>query len=69
MMRTYVFVVEGTPGPLVTAAFEEFTVTGADGGRIWLRGTLRDDAELHGVLHRLQLLGLTIVEVRRLEED
>jgi hypothetical protein len=31
-----------------------------------LRGAVRDQAELHGLLHRVQALGLEIVEVRRL---
>jgi hypothetical protein len=31
-----------------------------------LSGSVRDQAELHGVLHRVQALGLEIVEVRSL---
>ena len=31
-----------------------------------LHGPVRDQAELHGLLHRLQALGLELVEVRRL---
>jgi hypothetical protein len=31
-----------------------------------LSGSARDQAELHGLLHRVQALGLEIVEVRRL---
>jgi hypothetical protein len=31
-----------------------------------LSGSVRDQAELHGLLHRVQALGLEIVEVRRL---
>jgi hypothetical protein len=33
-----------------------------------LHGPVRDQAELHGLLHRLQALGLELVEVRRLPE-
>ena len=33
-----------------------------------LRGSVRDQAELHGLLHRVQALGLEIVEVRRLPQ-
>ncbi len=31
-----------------------------------LHGTIRDQAELHGILERVQSLGLELVEVRRL---
>ena len=34
-----------------------------------LHGPVRDQAELHGLLHRLQSLGLELVEVRRLPES
>jgi hypothetical protein len=33
-----------------------------------LHGPVRDQAELHGLLHRIQALGLELVEVRRLPE-
>jgi hypothetical protein len=33
-----------------------------------LRGSVRDQAELHGLLHQVKALGLEIVEVRRLPE-
>jgi hypothetical protein len=33
-----------------------------------LHGPVRDQAELHGLLHRLQALGLELIEVRRLPE-
>ena len=34
-----------------------------------LHGPVRDQAELHGLLRRLQSLGLELVEVRRLPES
>jgi hypothetical protein len=34
-----------------------------------LHGPVRDQAELHGLLHRLQALGLELIEVRRLPES
>lgn len=34
-----------------------------------LHGPVRDQAELHGLLHRIQALGLELVEVRRLPES
>jgi hypothetical protein len=33
-----------------------------------LHGPVRDQAELHGLLRRLQSLGLELIEVRRLPE-
>ena len=33
-----------------------------------MRGELRDQAELHGLLDRIQSLGLELLEVRRLED-
>jgi hypothetical protein len=33
-----------------------------------LHGPVRDQAELHGLLHRVQALGLELVEVRRLPD-
>ena len=34
-----------------------------------LHGPVRDQAELHGLLRRLQSLGLELIEVRRLPES
>jgi hypothetical protein len=34
-----------------------------------LHGPVRDQAELHGLLHRLQSLGLELIEVRRLPDS
>jgi hypothetical protein len=34
-----------------------------------LHGPIRDQAELHGLLRRLQSLGLELIEVRRLPES
>ena len=34
-----------------------------------LHGPVRDQAELHGLLHRLQALGLELIEVRRLPAE
>ncbi len=33
-----------------------------------LHGPIRDQAELHGLLHRVQALGLELIEVRRLPD-
>lgn len=62
-MARYAIVVSGTSSPLVRAAFMSFDIEGLGGGRIRLVGTVPDEAALHGVLHRLQDLGLSIVDL------
>jgi hypothetical protein len=49
------------------AAFPELSVTDSPSGTV-LFGPVRDDAELHGILSRVQLLGLTILDVHRLPD-
>jgi hypothetical protein len=48
-------------------AFHEFSVSDGTPGTV-LYGEVRDDAELHGILSRLQLLGVTILDVHRLPD-
>jgi hypothetical protein len=49
------------------ASFPELRVTESSSGTV-LYGPVRDDAELHGILSRLQLLGLSILDVHRLPD-
>jgi hypothetical protein len=49
------------------AAFPELSATGGNAGTV-LFGHVRDDAELHGILSRLQLLGLDILDMHRLPD-
>ena len=49
------------------AAFEEFEVAEVPVETV-LSGVLADQAALHGLLERIQSLGLELVEVRRLAE-
>lgn len=48
-------------------AFHELSVVDSPPGTV-LYGAVRDDAELHGLLSRLQLLGVTILDVHRLPD-
>ena len=48
-------------------AFEDLTASVESGGTV-LRGPVRDQAALYGLLDRVQSLGLELVEVRRLPE-
>ena len=43
--------------------FEGFTLTHEDNGTTTLRGTVRDQAELHGLLDKIRDLGTTLVSV------
>jgi hypothetical protein len=49
------------------AAFPELSVSDGAPGTV-LYGPVRDDAELHGILARLQLFGLTLLDVHRLPD-
>ena len=58
--------VKGRLSDAVTNAFEDFTAS-MKPAETTLRGEIRDQSELHGLLDQLQSLGLELIEVRRLE--
>jgi hypothetical protein len=60
--------VKGRLSDTVTDAFEDFT-TSVKPAETVMRGAVRDQSELHGVLDRLQSLGLELIEVRRLSDE
>jgi hypothetical protein len=49
--------------------FDGLSVANLDGGEALLRGSLADQAALHGVLARLHALNLTLLGLRRLAPD
>ena len=59
---TYVITVRGVTGPAVRAAFDDVAVSVA-GDTTALRSAGADQAALHGLLRRIQDLGLDVVEV------
>jgi hypothetical protein len=61
----YEFRIKGRLSDSMTEAFEDFT-TSVKPAETIVRGDLRDQAELHGVLERIRSLGLELIEVRRL---
>jgi hypothetical protein len=52
----------------VTEIFEDFS-SSLEPAETVIRGPIRDQAELHGVLRRIQSLGLELVELRRLPDS
>ena len=58
--------VKGRLSDTVTGAFEDFTAS-VKPAETTLRGEIRDQAELHGLLEQIQSLGLELIEVKRLE--
>ena len=52
-----------------SASFDEVTVQHTDDGQTVLSGALPDQTALHGVLMRIRDLGLTLVEVKRIEHS
>jgi hypothetical protein len=57
--------VRGRLSDRVTETFEDFNATLKPAETV-MRGPVRDQAELHGLLDRIQSLGLELIEVRRL---
>jgi hypothetical protein len=60
--------IKGRLSDTVTGAFEEFTAAVKPAETV-MRGEVRDQSELHGVLNQIQSLGLELIEVRRLPEQ
>ena len=57
--------VKGRLSDTVTGVFEDFTASVKPAETI-MRGPVRDQSELQGLLARIQSLGLELIEVRRL---
>ena len=60
--------IKGRLSDSLSGAFEDFTLAMRPAETI-MRGELRDQSELHGVLDQIQLLGLELVEVRQIDQD
>jgi hypothetical protein len=65
--RTYRVIVEGELSDDLAFAFPEVALTRADGCTA-LTGTVRDQAELLGLLRRTSDLGLTLLEARAIDD-
>jgi hypothetical protein len=58
--------IKGRLSDSLSGAFEDFSATLQPAETV-MRGEVRDQSELHGVLDRIQSLGLELIEVRRIE--
>lgn len=65
MSATYEIRLRGRVTDWLLAEFEGMTATVETTGTV-LRGEIADQAALHGLLDRIQALGLELIEVRRI---
>lgn len=65
--RQYRLVVEGELSDRVVGAFEGMTLTREEGNTV-LEGTVRDQAELEGLLRRVSDFGLTLLSATAIGE-
>ena len=68
MTETYEIAFRGEPGPVTRAAFPEFEL-GCEKGLTVFRGEFVDQAGLHGVIERVNSLGLELVDVRHIADN
>ena len=59
--------IKGRLSDSLSCAFEDFTSSVRPAETI-MRGEIRDQSELHGLLDQIQSLGLELIEVRKLEK-
>ena len=65
--RTYRLIVEGELGDDLALAFPGMALSRAEGSTA-LTGTVRDQAELQGLLRRTSDFGLTLLEARAIDD-
>jgi hypothetical protein len=58
--------VNGRLSDSMSGVFEDFTAS-VRPAETTLRGEIRDQSELHGLLEQIQSLGLELIEVKRLD--
>ena len=65
---TYEFRIKGRLSDSMKDSFQEFSAAVKPAETV-VRGEVRDQAELHGVLEQIRSLGLELLEVRRVGND
>jgi hypothetical protein len=60
--------IKGRLSDSLSGAFEDFTASVKPAETV-MRGQLRDQSELHGLLDRIQSLGLELIEVRKIDDN
>ena len=68
-MARYEITVDTVVGPLTEAALDDFEIHGMRRGGTCLVGDVVDQAAFHGLLSRIQDLGLEIIEIQRVDDD
>ena len=68
MAETYELEFRGEPGAVLRAAFPEFELRSGQ-GMTRLCGAFVDQAALHGVIERINSLGLELVSVNRVDDN
>jgi hypothetical protein len=66
-VELYEFRIKGRLSDSLCDAFEDFS-SAIEPAETIFRGEVRDQAELHGVLERIESLGLELVELRNTKE-
>jgi len=64
---SYEIRIKGRLSDSITDSFEDFTAAVKPAETV-LRGEIRDQAELHGVLEQIRSVGLELIEVKRLPD-
>lgn len=60
---------QGHLDPRWATRFDGMTLTHSGDGTTLLRGTVADQAALHGLLHQLRDIGLPLVSVTQVDDD
>jgi hypothetical protein len=68
LAANYEIRIRGKVGESLVATFKDMHAAARPAETV-LRGSVVDQAELHGPLERIQLLGLELVEIRQVSDD
>lgn len=68
-VEVYAIMVEGHLDSRWQEWFDDFSITLTEDGNTILRGTVQDQAALHGILNKVCNLGLKLISVNRVESS